>query len=164
MPKASTDKIRFHFLVSRFNFSNRNALKAYLLKQLKKEGKEVEAINYIFCTDDYLLEMNRQYLNHNTFTDIITFELSPKGRPLLADIYISVERVRENSRQFQTSFRKELHRVVFHGALHLVGYKDKNKKQSREMRFAEERWLNKYSNVPRGKISTQKINTFPVKQ
>ena len=117
--------IQFHYLVPAFFFPRRNGLKSFLLKQLKKEGKGVEAINYIFCDDAYLLQVNQQYLNHNTHTDIITFELSPKGQPLIADIYISVERVKENAAAFHTSFIKELHRVIFHGALHLAGYKDK---------------------------------------
>ena len=146
MSKAATvtDKIKFHFLAPRFYFPNRNALKAFLLKQLKKEGKSVEAINYIFCTDQYLLEMNLQYLNHDTFTDIITFELSTKGQPLLSDIYISIERVKDNARQFKTSFHRELHRVMFHGALHLAGYQDKNTAQSALMRSKEDVYLNAY--------------------
>jgi rRNA maturation RNase YbeY len=149
MRKSVTDRIKFHFLAPRFYFPNRNALKAFLSKQLKKEGKSIEAINYIFCTDQYLLEMNQQYLNHDTFTDIITFELSPKGQSLVSDIYISVERVQENARQFQTSFQRELHRVIFHGALHLAGYKDKNKEQSECMRSKEDSYLQAYL-IPRG--------------
>ncbi|HEX8315062.1 MAG TPA: rRNA maturation RNase YbeY [Flavisolibacter sp.] len=149
MRKSVTDRIKFHFLAPRFYFPNRNALKAFLSKQLKKEGKSIEAINYIFCTDQYLLEMNQQYLNHDTFTDIITFELSPKGQSLVSDIYISVERVQENARQFQTSFQRELHRVIFHGALHLAGYKDKNKEQSELMRSKEDSYLQAYL-IPRG--------------
>jgi rRNA maturation RNase YbeY len=82
--------------------------------------------------------LNKTHLNHDTYTDIITFELSPKNEALIADIYISVERVKENAQSFTTSFQKELHRVIFHGALHLCGYKDKSKKQSQLMRFKEE--------------------------
>ena len=104
MRKADLDKIKFHFLSGRFHFDNRTDLKAFLLKQLKSEGKVVEAINYIFCTDKYLLQMNKEYLKHDTYTDIITFELSPKGHPLLSDIYISVERVGDNARHYNTSF------------------------------------------------------------
>jgi rRNA maturation RNase YbeY len=149
MKKAATDKIKFHFLSEPFYFPSRNALKAFLLKQLKKEGRVVDAINYVFCDDKYLLSINQQYLQHDTYTDIITFELSPKGQPLISDIYISVERVKENSIQFKTSFKRELHRVIFHGALHLGGYKDKTLGQAHEMRVKEEVWLKNYF-VPRG--------------
>jgi rRNA maturation RNase YbeY len=101
---------------------------------LKKEGRGIEAINYIFCTDAYLLELNKTHLKHNTYTDIITFELSGKSEAIVADIYISVERVRENANSYQTSFIDELYRVIFHGSLPLAGYKDKSKADSVLMR------------------------------
>ena len=112
----------------------------------REEGKEIEAINFIFCSDEYLLELNQEHLDHNTFTDIITFELSPKGKPLVADIYISIERIRENSRLFKVSFKEELHRVIFHGVLHLCGYKDKKAVDQKRMREMEGVWLKKYFN------------------
>jgi rRNA maturation RNase YbeY len=143
MEKAQ-QTIRFHYLVPAFHFPDRNKLKSFLLKQLNKEGKRVEAINYIFCDDAYLLQINQQYLNHDTFTDIITFELSPKGQPLVADIYISIGRVRENASVFQTTFQKEFHRVIFHGMLHLVGYKDKTNAESKQMRVKEGEYLELY--------------------
>lgn len=149
MNKEASDKIRFHFLNNQFHFPQRTELKSFLLKQLYKEGKQVEAINYIFCDDNYLLEVNKQYLNHDTFTDIITFELSPKSGPLLSDIYISWERVRENAKEFKSTFRRELHRVIFHGALHLAGYKDKTARDEALMRAKEEEYLSSYL-VPRG--------------
>lgn len=111
---------------------------------LKKEGRSIEAINYIFCTDAYLLEINKTHLKHDTYTDIITFELSGKGDAIISDIYISVERVRENATTFRTSFLDELCRVIFHGALHLAGYKDKSKADSALMRQMEEDWLKLY--------------------
>jgi probable rRNA maturation factor len=148
MSKAAAGNISFHFLSGSFSFSQRNKLKEFLVKQLKKEGKQVEAINYIFCNDQYLLEMNQQYLKHNTYTDIITFELSPKGQALLSDIYISIERVKENAVSFKTSFKRELHRVIFHGTLHLAGFKDKTAKEKMLMRSKEEEYLTKYF-VPR---------------
>lgn len=110
----------------------------------RRQGKKLEAVNFIFCTDEYLLELNQEHLNHNTFTDIITFELSPQGQPLVADIYISIERVKENARLFGVSFKEELHRVIFHGALHLCGYKDKKPGEQRVMRNMEAEWLGKY--------------------
>jgi probable rRNA maturation factor len=136
--------IKFYFISSPFYFSKRKELKAFLLYLFKKEGHKVEAVNYIFCTDDYLLELNQHFLNHNTYTDIITFELSEREAPIVADIYISVERVRENSHLFQSSFAEELHRVIFHGALHLCGYRDKSAKDIKKMRFKEDYYINRY--------------------
>lgn len=150
--KEALQKIKFHYLVDPFYFPERNQLKAFLLEQLATEGRSVEAINYIFCTDSYLLEVNKEYLQHDTLTDIITFELSEKDRPLLSDIYISVERVRENANDFHQTFLHELRRVIFHGALHLAGYKDKTKVDTDRMRLKEEEWLEAYR-VSRGTVS-----------
>lgn len=138
-------KVKFHYLVPGFYFPKRNMVKMFLLEQIGKEGKEVEAINYIFCSDDYLFKLNSTYLNHNTLTDIITFELSQKGEALLADIYISIDRVKENSISFHKSFINELLRVMFHGSLHLIGYRDKNKNDIQKMRRKEEEFLNLFS-------------------
>ena len=148
MPKAGTNKIHFHFLVSSFHFSNRLRLKSFLINQLEKDGKKIGAINYIFCDDQYLLTINQEFLQHKTYTDIITFELSSKTQALIADIYISVERVKENARLFNCSFKAELHRVIFHGILHLLGHKDKTARQSKKMRQLEDLWLRQYF-VPR---------------
>lgn len=137
-------KVRFHFLTEGFTLRNRGRLKQFLLELCRKEGQRVEAINYIFCDDQYLVEINKTYLKHDTYTDIVTFQLSAKNEALLADIYISIERVKENAGNFNVSLRSELHRVIFHGALHLCGYKDKNKAQATEMRKKENEWLEKY--------------------
>lgn len=137
-------KVRFHFLTKGFSLKNRGRLKQFLVELCRKEGQKVEAINYIFCDDQYLLDINKTYLKHDTYTDIVTFQLSGKGEPLLADIYISIERVKENAGNFKVSFRSELHRVIFHGALHLCGYKDKNKAQAAEMRRKENEWMERF--------------------
>ena len=144
MTRIDIDKIQFHYLDVSFAFRNRTRLKFFLLERLRKEGFAVDAINYIFCTDAYLLEINKDYLKHDTYTDIVTFPLSPKGAPLLSDIYISIERVQENARTFQTSFVKEIHRVIFHGLLHLAGYGDKTKDQVKQMRAKEGEYLQLY--------------------
>jgi probable rRNA maturation factor len=149
MVQQEVNRIEFHYLSKAFTLRDRNHLKGFLLKLFKKEGFKVCTINYIFCTDEYLLEINKTYLNHDTYTDIVTFPLSGKGEPISSDIYISVERVKENAKTFQSSFTRELHRVIFHGALHLCGYKDKNKEQSQQMRAIEEHYLKRYF-VPRG--------------
>lgn len=142
---SKTALIQFHFTSGRVYLPHRTALKGFIVDLFKQEGFEVEAINYIFCNDAYLLEINRQYLNHDTYTDIVTFPLSEKGEPIVSDIYISTERVKANAETFVTSFTRELHRVIFHGALHLCGYKDKKKAEAEEMRKMEEeclkRWL-----------------------
>lgn len=118
----------------------------------KKEKKSVGYINYIFCSDNYLLEINKDYLNHKTLTDIITFDNSD-GTLIESDIFISIERVRENAIKFDTTFQLELYRVLIHGILHLCGYKDKNEEEKNLMREKENKYINllntKY-NVPRG--------------
>ncbi|HEV7332651.1 MAG TPA: rRNA maturation RNase YbeY [Flavisolibacter sp.] len=150
--KDTLQVIHFHYLVPPFHFPNRKKLKLFLFQQLKDEGKDVEAVNFIFCDDAYLLQINMQYLKHDTLTDIITFELSPKSHPLLSDIYISIERIRDNAKRYKTNFHHELHRVIFHGALHLAGYKDKKKQDQELMREKENQWLRKYF-VPRNTVS-----------
>jgi rRNA maturation RNase YbeY len=136
--------IHFHYLADRFHFSERTRLKKFIAGLARAEGFSVEAINYIFCTDAYLLTLNKKYLNHSTYTDIISFQFSQPSAPLLSDIYISVERVRDNARQFNSSFSQELHRVIFHGVLHLCGYQDKKPSQARQMREKENYYLRKY--------------------
>ena len=138
------DKVHFHYLTPRFHFTQRTSLKDFLVSLFKKEGTDIDAVNYIFCDDAYLLEINQQYLNHDTYTDIVTFELQERGEPVLSDIYISIDRVKANAQTFKTSFTHELHRVIFHGALHLCGYKDKKKDQAQQMRTMEELYLNRY--------------------
>lgn len=118
---------------------------ALLVKEILKKKRANYNVNYIFCTDEYLLSINKEYLNHKTFTDIITFDLSEKDSDfLIADIFISIERVEENAEKFDKTFTEELLRVVVHGILHLIGYKDKTAKQKTTMRRLETRWINFY--------------------
>ena len=104
----------------------------------------MDSINYIFCTDRALLKANRQYLNHNYYTDIITFNLSDDSEPIKAEVYISMQRVSENAKKLKSSIKSELHRVIFHGALHLCGYNDSNEKEKGIMRKREDYYLNRY--------------------
>lgn len=104
---------------------------------IASESKKLEELSYIFCDDDYLLNLNEEFLKHDTYTDIITFDYSV-GKILQGDIYISTERVKENSSEFNVSFDEELRRVIIHGVLHLCGYKDKTTEQSLLMRQKEE--------------------------
>ena len=109
-----------------------NWISQVILSESKKEGD----INYIFCDDEYILEINKQYLNHDYFTDIISFDYSV-GNELYGDIFVSVERVRENSIDFNTAFDEELKRVIIHGVLHYCGYKDKSEEDELIMREKE---------------------------
>ncbi len=108
------------------------------------EGIKKVKLNYICCSDEYLLTINKQFLDHDTFTDIITFDLSETDAELVGEIYISVDRVRENAAKFGVSYLNELHRVIFHGALHLCGYTDKTAADKQEMRRQEDICLAAY--------------------
>lgn len=110
------------------------------------EGYQVAEISYIFCDDNYLLELNKKYLNHDTYTDIITFDYV-EGTRLSGDIYISIERVRDNARIFNQPFEQELRRVLSHGVLHLCGYKDKRKSDAQLMRQKEDAAIALYENM-----------------
>lgn len=105
------------------------------------EGKKLKELNFIFCSDNYLLSINQQYLNHDTYTDIVTFDNSPSEKSILGDIFISIDRVKENAKEFQSSERNELHRVIVHGVLHLLGYKDKSKPDKALMTQKEDQYL-----------------------
>lgn len=103
----------------------------------KVEGYEIDDLGYVFCSDEYLLEINKQYLDHNTYTDIVTFDYSQKGI-LSGELYISTDRVRDNASEFDVSFETELRRVMAHGLLHMCGYGDKTEEQISVMRSKEE--------------------------
>ncbi|MEO7924361.1 MAG: rRNA maturation RNase YbeY [Chitinophagaceae bacterium] len=140
---ASNKQISFFFPDTRPTLKNRAGLKRFILSIFKKEKKNAGAINYVFCTDRALLDINRRYLKHNFYTDIITFDLS-EGTAVQADIYISIDRVRENAQKIGVTLKEETHRVIFHGVLHLCGYKDKSAKDAKIMREKEEFYLSKY--------------------
>lgn len=110
----------------------------------KKEKKQLDSLQYVFCSDDFLLNINRQFLNHDTYTDIITFDLSMLKQQINGEIYISYPRVKENASIYQVNTQTELLRVIVHGALHLCGYKDKTKSQKLLMRKKEEQYLRIY--------------------
>lgn len=120
-----------------FLLENEEAHESWLSRVIASEGKKEGEINYIFCDDDYLVEINQQYLNHDTLTDIISFDYSI-GNELHGDIFISVERVLENALDFAVSFEDELKRVLVHGVLHYCGYKDKSEEDEQLMRAKED--------------------------
>ena len=107
---------------------------------IKNELKKTGELSVIFCSDEYLLQMNKEYLDHDYYTDIITFDYVEK-EVISGDLFISLDRIRENAKNFKTSLLKELYRVVFHGVLHLVGYNDKTEEEQREMREKENYYL-----------------------
>ena len=130
--------VHFFFPYQNFSLTQRTELKSFIREIFKKENKKLLSLQYVFCTDEYLLEINRQYLQHDFYTDIITFELGT------AEKIDGAERVKENAQLMQISFKEELHRVIFHGVLHLCGYKDKLKTEKLEMRTKEDRLLQLY--------------------
>jgi probable rRNA maturation factor len=139
----STSKIKFFFIDVRFSFNHRTKLKRFIQQIFKKEGKEVISLNYIFCTDKYLLTMNSKYLGHNYYTDILTFDFS-NSSSTAAEIYISIDRVKENSKKLKIPFSTEIKRVMFHGVLHLCGYKDSTKLEISLIRKKEDDLLNSW--------------------
>nr|WP_295935042.1 rRNA maturation RNase YbeY [uncultured Dyadobacter sp.] len=108
------------------------------------EGYEISQLNYIFCSDQYLLEINKQYLDHDYFTDIITFDNSEEDNQLEGDIYISVDRVKDNAETFHTNFDTEMRRVLIHGLLHLSGYEDSSEALKTAMRGKEDEYLRQF--------------------
>ena len=144
MPHKHLSKIKFHFSAKDTYLEDRMRLKKFILALFDKEGRRLETLNYIFCSDKYLLSINQSFLSHNYYTDIITFELSETIEVVVGEIYISIDRIRVNSRLFSTTIKEELHRVIIHGALHLCGYKDKTKAERLKMREKENFYLVKY--------------------
>jgi probable rRNA maturation factor len=120
-----------------FKLEDETAYSGWLSEVISSEIKDEGEINYIFCDDEYLLEINQQYLSHDTLTDIISFDYSV-GNELQGDIFISIDRVRENALDFNVAFDEELRRVMAHGILHYCGYKDKSADDERLMRQKEE--------------------------
>lgn len=136
--------IQFFFLQRQITLTQRTGLKHFIKRIFKTEGRRVKNLNYIFCSDEYLLQINKNHLEHNFYTDIITFNLSQTPAEMIGEIYISIDRVKDNATQLDVTIKEELHRVIFHGVLHLCGYKDKSPKHQKEMRAAEDRYLKLY--------------------
>jgi len=125
-----------------FKFSRQKKIRDLILLILKKEISSVpEFINIIFCSDQYLLEINKRYLHHNFYTDIITFNYSGNDKSLEGELYISIDRIKENAKSLGVPQQDELFRVIIHGILHLCGYNDKRKQEKGLMRELEDRYL-----------------------
>lgn len=136
--------VQFFFADTQVTLRNRLKLKKFITSLFRREGFRLANLTYVFCSDAYLLNINQQFLQHDYYTDIISFDLTSANSATEGEIYISIDRVRENAQNLNISLGEELHRVIFHGALHLCGYKDKKKDEIAKMRQAEQRCLELY--------------------
>lgn len=135
-----------------FSLENEGAIANWLSIVATREGRTVEQLNVVFCDDEYLLKVNREHLNHDFYTDIITFDLSEdeqisgsdSGATITGDLFVSIDRVKENAKELSVEFDQEIKRVVVHGLLHLLGYSDKTDEEKAEMRGKEEACLELY--------------------
>jgi rRNA maturation RNase YbeY len=140
--------LRFYEQEVRAKLKDKRRLSSFLQALIRRQKPVVKQVDltYVFCGDSYLLEINREFLQHDDMTDIITFDMSEDPELMEGEIYISVERVKENSVKFGVSYEQELHRVIFHGALHLCGFKDKSPSEKKKMRQQEDLCLEQYYN------------------
>jgi rRNA maturation RNase YbeY len=134
--------IKFNYLFDSFKIENETVIKNWIKNTVSNEGKLLGEVQYVFCSDEYLLEINRKYLNHDYLTDIITFPLTESETLITAEIYISIDRVKDNSTKFNSSLTNELNRVIIHGVLHLCGYDDLTEEEKKIMRRKEDYYLN----------------------
>lgn len=125
-----------------FKLKNKTLVRQWISNTIVAEGFKLKELNYIFCSDSYLLQINQQYLDHDTYTDIVTFDNAEDKGIIIGDIFISIERIRENAAKFNVTESDELHRVIIHGALHLLGYKDKSPADKKKMTQKEDLYLN----------------------
>ena len=136
-------QLQIHFFSEDISYTLKE--KAHVRKWIKQtivaEKRTLKELNFIFCSDNYLLEINQQYLKHDTYTDIVTFDNSESPNAITGDIFISIERIQENASKFNVDERDELHRVMIHGTLHLLGFKDKTKAHKALMTSKEDQYL-----------------------
>ncbi len=136
------DTISFYSQGISFSLKNKSKITKWTLSVVKQEKHKCDNINFIFCSDKYLVKLNKKYLRQNTLTDIITFDYS--GVSIQSDIFISIDRVKENAKKFSVSFENELHRVMIHGVLHLCGYNDKSVSDTKRIRAKEDFYLSQF--------------------
>ncbi|MCL4155198.1 UNVERIFIED_CONTAM: hypothetical protein GTU68_017980 [Idotea baltica] len=141
------EAIHFFYEETSFALDQPDIIAGWVDEVITRHEERVEAINFIFCSDDYLLKINRSYLDHDYYTDIITFDnREPDSDDLESDIFISIDRIRDNAKDLQVTFHRELHRVIIHGILHLLGWNDKTDEQKEAMREKEEACLSLHPN------------------
>ncbi|MBC8046358.1 MAG: rRNA maturation RNase YbeY [Fimbriimonadaceae bacterium] len=139
-------RVNFHILYPNFKLKNRKKIILWLEHTINAHGYFPGKLNFIFCSDDYLFNLNSKHLHHKTFTDIITFNYN-SGHLINGDVFISIERVDENAQKFNETFDTELNRVMIHGVLHLLGFDDKNASASKKMRVLENKSLKQLQNI-----------------
>ena len=137
--------IKFHSLIKVPELKERKKLKQFLQRIARQEDERILHLSYIFCSDEKLLRINQDFLKHDFYTDIITFDMREQPGPVVGEVYISVDRVRDNANKHLVSNSNEMHRVIFHGLLHLCGYKDKLKADRLTMREKEDYYLKRYN-------------------
>lgn len=135
-----SSSVSFHSEAISFDLSDIPKTTDWIVAVIENEGKKLGEINYVFCSDEYLLKMNIEHLNHDTYTDIITFNYCEQD-VISSDIFISIDRVKENASTFSVSFVDELDRVIIHGVLHLLGYNDKTEEEQEQMTLKEDFYL-----------------------
>jgi len=128
-----------------YKLKQKTAVRSWITETIQAEGYKLKELTYIFCSDNYLLQINQQYLDHDTYTDIVTFDNSDIAQTITGDIFISIDRIRENAAKFGVTEADELHRVIIHGALHLLGYKDKSPADKKKMTLKEDFYLKERS-------------------
>ncbi len=136
------EKIQFFSEDTTFTPKGKTRIRSWLDKVIKHYDRKLSALNFIFTSDNYLHSINKTYLAHDSYTDIITFDNSTEQNVIEGDVFISVDRVKENAKKLNVGFEEELHRVIVHGVLHLLGFNDKSEKEKDEMRKTENHWLN----------------------
>ncbi|MEQ7798282.1 rRNA maturation RNase YbeY [Pedobacter sp. ASV1-7] len=138
MSKAS---INFFNEETNYLLKNKRAIKDWVASAIAEEGYILQELNFILCSDEYLLRINQEYLDHDTYTDVITFDNSEVLKTIVGDIFISIERIKENADTFKHTVTQELCRVIIHGTLHLLGYRDKSKAEKLKMTEKEDYYL-----------------------
>lgn len=132
--------VSFHSEQTEFSLQNQTLVESWLIQTCEQENKKLRELTFIFCSDDYLLQVNQDFLQHDYYTDVITFDYCEKSN-VSGDVFISIDRVSENAKSVGVSFTEELHRVMIHGTLHLLGYKDKTVEEKTEMTSKEDYYL-----------------------
>lgn len=137
-------KINFFTEDTTYILKQKTKIKTWIANSISEEGYTLDELNFILCSDDYLLRINQDYLQHDDYTDVITFDNAEALKSILGDIFISIDRIKENAQQFDSNTHHELCRVMIHGTLHLLGYKDKTKAAKTQMTAKEDYYLLKY--------------------
>ncbi|MDO7745148.1 MAG: rRNA maturation RNase YbeY [Pedobacter sp.] len=142
----SKPPINFFTEEIKYDLKHKTKIRTWIKNTIEAEGYVLEELNFIFCSDEYLLAINQQYLQHDTYTDVITFDNSEVLKTITGDIFISIERIQENARNYKGKTADELCRVMIHGTLHLLGYKDKGKAAKTLMTQKEDQYLSQLPN------------------